>query len=193
MANIIDFEPIGKDTRTPLPPRSNEENAALKNMMGNVITAWWYPSDEAIQTTLERTKSFTLRVVDVWRISHNDIPAEFVTSTEEMYEDITEHFEVLKKYSLSPASIGFSKDDFEIWKRILLTHKWLIQYNFRIIQDPNLYEAVQSFSEDIWPVLISKLGNKLWLLDDVSEWWTLEERVLYELDILMNKNKRATK
>ncbi len=192
MANIIDFEPIGKDTHTPLLPRSNKENAALKKMIGNVVTVWWYPSDEAIQTTLKRTKSYTLRAVDVWRISHNDIPAEFVTSTEEMYEDITEHFEVLKKYTLSPASIGFSMDDFEIWKRILLTHRWLIQYNFRIIQDPNLYDAVQSFSENIWPVLISKLGNKLWLLDDVSEWSDLEERVLYELDTQMNKNKRAT-
>ena len=192
MANIIDFEPMPKDTRSPLPQKTEKEQAALKKMIGNVVTAWQYPSDEAIQATLERTKSYIVRAVDVWRISHNDIPPEFVTSTEEMYEDITEHFEVLKKYSLSPASIGFSKDDTEIWKRILLTHRWLIQYNFRIIQDPNLYEAVQSFSENIWPVLISKLGNKLWLLDDVSEGWTLDERVLYELDTQMNKNKRAT-
>lgn len=39
MANIIDFEPMPKDTRSPLPQKTEKEQAALKKMIGNVVTA----------------------------------------------------------------------------------------------------------------------------------------------------------
>lgn len=186
MRHIIDFNPL-RDSKSPLPERTPEEEAALKRMHQRVINSWKYLEDPRIQETVENSKDYAMRAVDVCRIWNNEIPLEFTATTQETYEDFGDFLEYFQSYINTVDSIWLTSKDKIFVEKYSLFSIWIQKNEPRIIQDQYLWEILMLFEKNTFPLILHKLANKLWIIEDIIPGSDMKDRVFYELEIQLKK------